>query len=457
MTIARAADGCYLASLSCLPLVGVDVIVLATGRDLGAGLQPAYVLLAAAVGLRLAMLADPAGRVAARGLRHDPTGRFLALVGGFAAGAVALSALGLVLARAAVAADDAWWRYARQVAQLVVMACFAVYPALWTRGEARWRATVVALVAGLAAQEVYALAQAWHFLRPGPLFAAVDRIFTSNPAILAGSEELYLEGRFRGVPRLRGTACEPLYLGSYLLLVLPLAGRLAVRSRWVRPLVAAGVVLLLLTWSRGAVLAALVGLAAWGACARRAGLGVPVRRVVVLMAAAVGTTALAAALVAGSDAWLYPVRRLAQSLDGGDWSNLTRLYSMQAAWRAFLLSPVVGVGWGQFAFHFPLLVDPLGLQSQFTWPVVNNLPLLVLCETGVLGFAALSLVSWRLLRTTWRRLAGADPTHGARLALTAAATIAIATQLLTFSQYNLPHIWVAPGLWLAALRESEAR
>ena len=51
----------------------------------------------------------------------------------------------------------------------------------------------------------------------------MERVFTSNPAILAGSEELYLDGHFRGVPRLRGTACEPLYLGNYLLLVLPLA------------------------------------------------------------------------------------------------------------------------------------------------------------------------------------------------------------------------------------------
>ncbi len=41
--------------------------------------------------------------------------------------------------------------------------------------------------------------------------------------------------------------------------------------------------------------------------------------------------------------------------------------------------------------------------------------------------------------------------------MTAAVTVAVAAQLLTFSQYNLPHLWVAPGLWIAALRESETR
>ena len=169
--------------------------------------------------------------------------------------------------------------------------------------------------------------------------------------------------------------------------------------------------LLLLTWSRGAVLAGLRGARrpGWGCGAGRAWAcrSAGSRPVTVV---AVAATAVVAALIAGGEAWLYPLRRLAQSLDRGDWSNLTRLYSMQAAWRAFLLSPVVGVGWGQFAFHFPLLVDPLGLQSQFTWPVVNNVPLLVLCETGCLGFAGAGagVVAARP-RTTWRRLAAADP------------------------------------------------
>jgi hypothetical protein len=457
MTANRAADACYLASLVFLPLVGVDVIILATGRDAGAGLQPAYVLLAAAIALRLTSLVRPGGRAWALDVLQDATGRFLVLAAAFAAAAIAVSAAGIVLAPSSVGMAAAWPRYARQVVQVVVMACFAAYPALWTRGDRRWNATFLALAAGLALQEVYALGQVLHYLRPSPFFAALERIFTSNQAILAGSDELYLDGRFRGVPRLRGTVCEPLYLGNYLLLVLPLVASLAVRRRWARAAVAAGVLLLLLTWSRGAVLAGLAGLAVWFVLRRRAGLGMPVGRSVLVVGVAVAATAGVAALIAGPQALLYPAQRLAQSLDRGDWSNLTRLYSMQAAWRAFLLSPVVGVGWGQFAFHFPLLVDPLGLQSQFTWPVVNNVPLLVLCETGCLGFAALALVSWRLLRTTWRRLTVAEPARRALLAATAAAAIAVAAQLLTFSQYNLPHIWVAPGLWLAALRESETR
>ena len=187
-----------------------------------------------------------------------------------------------------------------------------------------------------------------------------------------------------------------------------------------------------------------------------------VRRVV-LAAAVLAVVIPLVGLMTGWDGLLYPFRRLAQTFSGQDWSNLTRLYSMQAGWRAWLLSPVIGIGWGQFGWHFPLLVDPLGLQSQFTWPVVNNFPLLILCETGLVGFVV--LVGWgvglgravigRFIR--WRRAAQVGPGE-ARIALCLLASVlsvaGVWLQLLTFSQYNLPHIWVGLGLLLAALAET---
>jgi O-antigen ligase len=292
----------------------------------------------------------------------------------------------------------------------------------------------------------YALVQGVHELRALPGLAWLEQILTSNPGILSGSERLYLEG-FTTIPRLRGTMCEPLYLGSYLVGVLPF---LASQGR--RRLALVATVVLLLTWSRGAWLAALVAGAVWWALRRRAGLAGPDRRVLAWLVGALLAGMVLVVLVAGPDALLWPGRRLAQTLDRTDWSNLTRLYSLQAAWRAFLHSPVVGVGWGQFPYHFYALVDLPGLQSQFTWPVVNNVPLLVLCETGLLGFLVLAGAAGTLLVATWRALARqADPARKARLAALAAGGCGLAAQLQFFSQYNLPHLWVVPGLWLAAL------
>jgi O-antigen ligase len=180
----------------------------------------------------------------------------------------------------------------------------------------------------------------------------------------------------------------------------------------------------------------------------------------VVLAAAVPLVGLAT----GWEGLLFPYRRLAQTFSGQDWSNLTRLYSMQAAWRAFLLSPVFGIGWGQFGWHFPALVDPMGLQSQFTWPVVNNFPLLVLCETGLVGI--LVWVAWcvglfRAVCFRWSdlvsRLAitGIFGLQGRILIATTISAAGVWLQLLTFSQYNLPHVWVSLGLLMAILADWE--
>ena len=445
MTAAAWLRACLGGAWLTLPWIGLGTLRLLTGRDLGAGLQPSWLLLGIAT--VLAMTAQPrAWPVLPRPVRK------LAVA---AAAAVALSALGLLVAPAAEPAAVVWPRYGKQVIQLGIMAAFLVWPALWVRGAARWRWTTRLLVAGALLQVLYGALQWLHWYNPGALLPALDRVFTSNPAILSGSEQLHLADGFRDVPRLRGTASEPLYLGNYLLLILPLLGL----TGWRRgPVLGAGLalgVLLLLTWSRGAWLAAVaaglltLGLGRWVPGVRAPGRPVRLR---VWAGCAVAVVVLAALL--GPQRLLLPAERLAQSFSGRDWSNLTRLYSMQAGWRAFTLSPLVGVGWGQFAWHFPLLVDTAGLQSQFQWPVVNNFPLQVLCETGLAGFTVFAAITLALVRATGRALrAGGDEQRVRRVRATAVATCAVWLQLLTFSQYNLPHIWVAPGLLLAALAD----
>jgi hypothetical protein len=68
-----------------------------------------------------------------------------------------------------------------------------------------------------------------------------------------------------------------------------------------------------------------------------------------------------------------------------------------------------------------------------------------------------------LVRTVWRAVEP-QPTAGRsdgelgpwRIALAAASVAGVWSQLLTFSQFNLPHIWVAVGLLLAALRDGHS-
>ncbi len=466
----------YGTALVTLPWTGVGLLKLSTGRDWGGGLQPSWLFLALAVlcaGLdRMRNRSSRLGRMVDIPPR---LGRWWLL----GSAAVLLSALisiaGLWLASSGESTDLTLGRFVKQLIQLVIMVVFAVWPALWTRGRHRWVWTVKLLLIGGVIQVAYGILQGFSYYHPQAAFTWVDGIFTSNPSILSGSGELYLGDSFRHVPRLRGTVCEPLYLGNYLLFLLPLIF-LPVWSVRIRRLMAAAFLILLLwTWSRGAWLglAGQVVLALGMVISLGKGAGQDLirfdTRKFKLVVIGVGAFLVVLPLVGLATGWeelLYPYRRLAQTFSGQDWSNLTRLYSMQAAWRAFLLSPVFGIGWGQFGWHFPLLVDPMGLQSQFTWPVVNNFPLLILCETGLVGF--LVFVAWviglaRAVGTRLFALRGSPAGEGNSFppeSILLATTVSVGgvwLQLLTFSQYNLPHIWISVGLLLAMLADGDSR
>jgi len=472
--LARCATFFYGAALVTLPWVGVGLLKLLTGRDWGGGLQPSWVFLALAV---VCAGVDQLGNSSLQnclGQDLPPRLRRWWLLGTVAiVFSVLISVWGLQLAPSGESVDATLGRFAKQVVQLAIMGFFVAWPALWTRGRHRWMWTFKLLLTGGIIQVAYATLQGIDYFHSLAVFGWLDGLFTSNPSIFSGSEELYLGDSFLHVPRLRGTVCEPLYLGNYLLFLLPLTV-LPVWSGRARRLVRGALLLLVLgTWSRGAWLGLACQVALAGALLmslgrgggqRLSGLGIREFKLAVIGGVALLVTISLVGLTTGWEGWLFPYRRLVQTFSGQDWSNLTRLYSMQAAWRAFLLSPVLGIGWGQFGWHFPALVDPMGLQSQFTWPVVSNFPLLVLCETGLVGFAVLAAWCVGLARVIGSRWAGLRRTLGDNGGLMLPGSILVATtvsvagvwlQLLTFSQYNLPHIWVSVGLLMAILAEGE--
>ncbi len=438
----RLSEWAFLGGVAVSAWIGVGVAFLATGKDLGAGLQPAYLLLGIS-GLA-ALVGEPDFR--RRLVSNAIMARWLWL----AVLTILLSGAGLWVANSGVPFHDTGAKYLRQLVQWLMMAAIALLTAhrlLDGRGPPRFLA---ALAVGVGLQGVYGLLQVWQFPAPAPWFLALERITTSNPAILSGSEELYLGHAFTGIPRVRGTSCEPLYLGNLLLGALPFFLFQSVRDKRWLGLVGLGVGLLLATWSRGAWLGGVVAAVVAGALLWKSGVR-PGRNIVLTT---LGLTALGLALVAvfaGPDSMNLVTDRLRQSLVKEDWSNLTRLYSMQAAWRAFLLSPWLGIGWGQFGYHFHLLTDPAGLQSQFDWPVVNNLPLQILAECGIVGFVVFLSAVVSLSSRVFTKLHELGSTPAAFwLVAATAAVVGQWTQLLTFSQYNLPHIWIGLGVLMAA-------
>ncbi len=446
--------GCLLT----VPWVGVGVIRFFSGHDVGGGLQPSWLFLALAMGalavekLRLGKLSGMPGA-----LNKPPL--FLILISCGSLLAVLVSGLGLWAAPSPEPLTSGLGRWAKQIVQLLIMFSFLWWVALWVRGSRRWQLTLDFLFLGATFQIIYSLLQGLNFFHPMVVYSQLEMLFTSNPSILSGSEKLYLNNVLQEIPRLRGTVCEPLYLGNFLVMVWPflLVWRRPLWMRWM--LGALLLVLMVLTWSRGAWLGfmgQLFLLLAGFLLMKFKNHGNDKLKSSPASLWFLALLLLVVVLVDSfSGGWI--LNRLMASFNNQDWSNLTRLYSIKAAWLAFLSSPVVGIGWGQFAFHFPLLVDPMGLQSQFSWPVVNNFPLQILCETGLIGFVALLGTGLWLAISTWRiQIQGQSLIPSGSMVLAAALGVwGVWIQLMTFSQYNLPHIWLGLGLLMAALIEQQ--
>jgi len=452
----------FYSALLTLPWVGVGMINFFTGHDVGGGMQPSWFFLALALGflfLKSSRNLHPGNWVGSLAHRHPAllSVTLLSLL------AVLISGLGIFIAPSMEIVSTSWIRLLKQLIQLLIMFAFLWWAVLWVNSRERWQLVLNFLFLGAAFQILYSFFQGLEFFFSWSWFSSLETFFTSNPSILSGSEKLYINNVMQEIPRLRGTVCEPLYLGNYLLMVWPflLVWR---RNLPVRLLLGGGLFLLLVfTWSRGSwigfacqlIFLALVHLLKKRPGPRgesKNGSNWAVKRLPVILPL---LTAILILVDFQAGGWIS--RRMMASFNNQDWSNLTRLYSMKAAWLAFLQSPVVGIGWGQFAFHFPLLVSPMGLQSQFTWPVVNNFPLQILCETGLLGFTLLVGFGAFLVRKTQKILQKKAGLDRSDMVLTAAFVSALGVwiQLLSFSQYNLPHIWFGAGLLLSALQAGQ--
>lgn len=415
-----------------LPWIGLGVVKTVTGVDTGAGFQVSYLLAALLLVLNIQQI-----------FNKSYARNFVPVI--------ILLGAGLFIQPGLVDFTSALSRYFKQLVQLSIMIGIALVPFFYYRKTSsisfHW------LAYGMLFQFGYSILQTTAFNGWLPWFSYLENIFTSNPSILSGSEELVIGSTMSGIPRIRGTACEPLLLGNYLVMVIPWLIIQPWRKSIRFALLAVGILMLMLTWSRGAWL----GLAATAVTSlvllkhARILSRINVKSLLPVLGIAVPVLIIVS-FVAPIET-LYS--RLLQTFDTTDWSNLTRLYSMQAAWRAFLLSPVVGIGWGQFAFHFDMLVDPLGLQSQFTWPVVNNFPLKILAETGLFGFGLFVFGMAKVVRKVFAQLIQVNRTSQLQIVVAASSFAGVFVQMFTFSQYNVPHIWVSLGLLLVLLYRGE--
>ena len=435
-TMGSVAQRGAQAALVLAPWAGLGLVHVLTGRSLGAGVQPAY--------LPLLLLIGVAGWSV---LRARDTERPLLLT---CALAWTLATTTWLWTRDVVglAGDVPWTKGLKQFVLLTFFASAAAAFA-WCATRVELRRLERAASVGLAIAGVVALVQAVTFHLSVPGGAGLERLVSSNPSIASGSGELYLGDRFVGIPRVRGPFPEPLHFGSYLLAAVPVtfAGAWAARGAgraWRVGVGLLGLLCLLMTFSRGAWFGAVAVGFVLAVGMGRGVLPRPSRRLVVgTVAGALVLATIGWPVLTGQAVWELPgllVQRVQQSFAGHDMSNLTRFWSWRVAWDLFADHPVGGVGFGGFGFWYFERAGAIGSGAHFGWPVVNNLPLQLLAETGAAVFLLWAACLVPALRPLWQRRAGAAAF------LLAACVVGTVVHLLTFSQWDLPHLWILFGL-----------
>lgn len=200
-----------------------------------------------------------------------------------------------------------------------------------------------------------------------------------------------------------GNLAQPNHFANYIALGLISLGLLfqqrKLKSRYVIPLAIPLLFVMTLSGSRSSWLYMLlmVCLAWWSA--RRDATMRPLLRYSTLLIVGFGLMHLIVQIsfMAGADNGTTTVQRLLAYNGGGDTGGSVRLYLWHEAWLIFMQSPLLGVGFGQFAWHhFQLLplLHPSNISGLYN--NAHNLVFQLAAEAGISGLLALfvSLGVW---------------------------------------------------------------
>jgi len=280
------------------------------------------------------------------------------------------------------------------------------------------------------------------------------------PTSITGLRDLYTKAVL-GFPRVQSTALEPLYFANFLILPLSLLvaqffGKVRASGILGVPLLLLAGVAFVLTVARGGYLGLVASLLVIFIFSWRQVLHPGRILAFVGTGAVVGLLALQL-LNGGTDG--LSARKFTEHITnlftGASYEE--RVATFDVAKQAFREQPWVGVGPGQFG---PYASNNPHAVPKDGWKIVNNLPLELLAETGLLGFGAIVAAFLLLFFRTVRALrAGPAPFMRALLIGGTAAIVGILVQYQTFSILYIMHVWVAIGLVVAfqniALRKPE--
>ncbi len=140
------------------------------------------------------------------------------------------------------------------------------------------------------------------------------------------------------------------------------------------------------------------------------------------------------------------------------WSTKTRLITYEQAVSAFLAHPFLGIGYENFNFYSGNKYYKDLVEFNFNWTEVNNYPLKVLAELGIIGFIVVSYLYLKIIIMTLKEIYSAKDHYLQAVLVGSLSTfIATSTILLFSSSIIMPYLWVSAGIHVAALKISQQR
>lgn len=271
-----------------------------------------------------------------------------------------------------------------------------------------------------------------------------------------GLRDIYTKEIF-GFPRIQSTGLEPLYYANFLLVPLLYFAASFLRGEDKHPVLLLLIVAqIILTVSRGAIIAGALGLIVvfilMGRKAKRRQLLSLGGLIILGVALALNLTSTQFASSVKTQSGVTVVNEEKAIAVVEQATNLTvqddRLRNRQLAIDAFVARPLFGIGPGNFSQFAKDKFE--GYRPDPGYIIVNNEPLELLAEAGLIGFslflAFVALLWWRLVRLAWKLNGSVAAIWPSAIA---AYLVAMAVQYQAFSTLYIVHLWVVLGIGLA--------
>lgn len=123
-----------------------------------------------------------------------------------------------------------------------------------------------------------------------------------------------------------------------------------------------------------------------------------------------------------------------------------RMIAFERAIYFFKESPLLGIGIGNFGPYTNLKLKR-SITDVKSFEMVNNVPLEVLTETGILGFFALLWIGFQYLKSVWQEIVKTEnELLRALLIGFTASFVGLSFQYLTFSPFYATWTWFMLGM-----------